>query len=44
MNSVPKTDWAKAIKALERSMNDIRELCDPDRPIASSEWGKLIDD
>jgi len=44
VSSVPKTDWVKALGALEQSMSEIRDLCDPDRPLHPSGWGKLVDD
>jgi len=40
--SVPRSDWVKALKALEHSMSQIRHLCDPDRPLSSSEWSEVI--
>lgn len=44
VSSVSKTDWVKALNALELSMSEIRSVCDPDRPLHPSEWGKLVED
>jgi len=44
VSSVPKTDWVKALGDLEQRISEIRDLCDPDRPVHPSGWGKLIDD
>lgn len=41
---VSKDDWKRALDALEHSINEIRDICDPDRPLRPSEWGKLVDD
>ena len=43
VSSVPRSDWERAFRALERSMSEIRLVCDPDRPLRPSEWGKLMD-
>jgi len=39
--SVPATTWARALDALEKSMNNIQTVCDPDQPLDPEEWGKL---
>ncbi len=39
--SVPATTWARALDALEKSMNNIQIVCDPDQPLDPKEWGKL---
>eukprot|EP00591_Stephanopyxis_turris_P011861 CAMPEP_0195512970 /NCGR_PEP_ID=MMETSP0794_2-20130614/4744_1 /TAXON_ID=515487 /ORGANISM="Stephanopyxis turris, Strain CCMP 815" /LENGTH=658 /DNA_ID=CAMNT_0040640869 /DNA_START=303 /DNA_END=2279 /DNA_ORIENTATION=+ len=44
VSTVSKSDWLKALRALEHSMADLRSTCDPDRPLRPSEWGKLIDE
>ena len=44
VSTVPKGDWRKALRALENSMSEIHQYCDPDRPLRPSEWGKLIDE
>jgi len=44
VSSVTKSDWARAFRALEYSMSEIRLVCDPDRPLLPGEWGKLMDD
>merc|ERR1711956_30314 len=33
MSYVPNRDWVKALGALEQSMREIKDLCDPDRPL-----------
>jgi len=43
VSSVSKSDWVKALRELEHSMSEIREVCDPDRPLPPSDWGKLED-
>ncbi len=42
--TVSKSEWRRALDSLEHSMSEIRDHCDPDRPLRPSEWGKLIDD
>ena len=44
VSSVSKSDWVKALNALEHSMSEIRTVCDPDRPLSPNEWGKLVDE
>jgi len=44
IGSVTKDEWKRALRALEHSMDELRDHCDPDRPLRPSEWGKLIDD
>jgi hypothetical protein len=44
IGSVSKSEWERALGSLEHSMNEIRDHCDPDRPLRPSEWGKLVDD
>jgi len=29
---------------MDYTTNEIRQICDPDRPLRPSEWGKLVDD
>jgi hypothetical protein len=41
LSSVSKTDFAKALRALDHAMSQIRTYCDPDAPLDPSEWGKL---
>lgn len=43
LGSVSKEDWKRALKALQHSMNEILEYCDPDRPLFSQEWGKIVE-
>jgi hypothetical protein len=38
LGSVPIADWAKALRALEHTMIELRSLCDPDRPLKQAEW------
>ncbi len=44
IGSVSKSEWKRALSSLEHSMTEIRENCDPDRPLRPSEWGKLVDE
>jgi len=44
VSSAPKIDWVKSLGDLEQRISEIRDLCDPDRPLHPSGWGKLIDD
>ena len=44
VSSLTKSDWTRAFRDLEHSMSEIRLVCDPDRPLRPSEWGKLMDD
>ena len=44
IGSVSKSEWKRALDSLEHSMSEIRDHCDPDRPLRPSEWGKLIDE
>ena len=44
LGSVSKSEWKRALASLEHSMSEIRENCDPDRPLRPSEWGKLVDE
>merc|ERR1712071_45351 len=44
VSSVPEADWESALSALEHSMREIRTVCDPDRPLRPTEWGKIIDE
>ena len=39
--SVPAPTWARALDALEKSMNNIQVVCDPDQPLDPRDWGKL---
>eukprot|EP00985_Skeletonema_marinoi_P011477 scaffold5463_cov155-Skeletonema_marinoi.AAC.18 len=39
--SVPAPTWARALDALEKSMNNIQVVCDPDQPLDPKDWGKL---
>lgn len=41
---VSKEDWKRALQSLEHSMNEIQTFCDPDRPLSTSEWMKLVED
>lgn len=41
LSSVSKTDFAKALRALDHAMSQIRTYCDPDAPLDPWEWGKL---
>lgn len=41
LSSVSKTDFAKALRALDHAMSQIRTYCDPDAPLDPSEWGKM---
>ena len=43
VSSVPSENWNKALRSLEHSMSEIRRVCDPDRPLRPTEWGKLVD-
>lgn len=44
ISSVPAESWSKALDALEKSMNQIKTVCDPDQPLNSLDWGLLSDD
>ena len=44
LGSVSKTEWKRTLGSFEHSMSEIRDHCDPDRPLRPSEWGKLVDD
>ena len=44
VSSVPAATWSRALDALEKSMNNIQMVCDPDQPLEPMEWGKLCDD
>lgn len=44
ISSVKSSDWVKALALIEYCMTEIRSICDPDRPLKPSEWGKLVDD
>ena len=39
--SVSKSEYKRALLALDRYMVQMRSYCDPDRPIAVSEWGSF---
>jgi len=41
VSSVPASTWSRALDALEKSMNNIISVCDPDQPLEATEWGKL---
>ena len=41
---VPSKNWKRALRALEHSLREIRSVCDPDRPLRPTEWGKLVDE
>lgn len=41
---VPSKNWRRALRALEHSLSEIRSVCDPDRPLRPTEWGKLVDE
>lgn len=41
---VPSKNWQRAISALKHSLSEIRSVCDPDRPLRPTEWGKLVDE
>jgi len=43
-SSIPHNEWIKALTLIEYSMSEIRMICDPDRPLKPSEWGKLVDE
>jgi len=43
VSSVSKSDWNRALRALKQCMADIRDVCDPDRPLEASEWGMMVD-
>lgn len=43
LHIVPKKDWEKALNALEHSISEIRNACDPDRPLSQTEWRKFFD-
>lgn len=44
VSSVPASTWSRALDALEKSMNNIISVCDPDQPLEPFGWGKLSDD
>jgi hypothetical protein len=44
VSSVSKKDWVMALNTLEHSISEIHAVCDPDRPLRPSEWGKLVDE
>ncbi|KAL3786693.1 hypothetical protein HJC23_002782 [Cyclotella cryptica] len=44
VSSVPASTWSRALDALQKSMNQIQAVCDPDQPLEPTEWGKLFDD
>ncbi len=39
---VPKNDWVKALDTLVHSISELRNACDPDRPIPPDMWGKPL--
>lgn len=41
ISSVSKTDFVKALRALDNAMTQLRLYCDPDAPLPASEWGLL---
>lgn len=41
VGSVSKTDFQKALRALEHAVSQLQTYCDPDAPLDPSEWGKL---
>ena len=41
---VSAENWRKALRALQKSLDEIRSACDPDRPLRPEEWGKLVDE
>lgn len=43
LGSVSKDDWKRALKALQDSMNEIVEYCDPDRPLLFQEWVDVVE-
>lgn len=43
LGSVSKDDWKRALKALQYSMNEIVEYCDPDRPLSPQEWREVVE-
>ena len=43
-SSISQSEWIKALTLIEYSMSEIRNICDPDRPLKPSEWGKLVDE
>jgi len=40
-SSVSKTQFTKALRSLDHCMTQIRTYCDPDQPLALSEWGSM---
>lgn len=44
VSSVPANTWSRALDALQKSMNHIHTVCDPDQPLDPMEWGKLYSD
>ena len=44
VSSVPASSWSRALDALQKSMNHIHTVCDPDQPLDPAEWGKLFDE
>lgn len=43
VSSVPANTWSRALDALQKSMDHIQTVCDPDQPLEPTEWGKLSD-
>jgi hypothetical protein len=41
ISSVSKTDFVKALRALDHAMTQLKLYCDPDAPLPASEWGLL---
>jgi len=44
VSSVPANTWSRALDALQKSMNHIQTVCDPDQPLDPTQWGKLFDE
>lgn len=38
-----EADWRRALALLSRAIADARGATDPDRPLPSEEWGRLVD-
>ena len=44
VSSVPANTWSRALDALQKSINHIQTVCDPDKPLEPTEWGKMLVD
>ena len=43
LDFLDEKDWRKARELLSRTINDARAATDPDRPLPSADWGRLVD-